>query len=239
MPATKSNYPRPAPTMLAHLYTELGLTCPDIAWLYERDAKTVHWWLRKAGVPTRPRGSNPAVHFKAGQRSAFAGQRHSAEAVEKIGAASRARGAVPYLRNGKHWLAGAAPQDNPRWLGGATPERQAFYRSSEWKEACCAVWKRANACCERCGLDHRSVGRKTGAFHVHHVVSFQAKELRAEVSNLALLCRPCHLFVHSKANTEREFLPAADQVHYLRAMEREASMSTLFDLVEMDEEQPA
>lgn len=31
----------------------------------------------------------------------------------------------------------------------------------------------------------------------------------------------------------------ADQVHYLRAAEREASMPTLFDLVEMDEEQPA
>lgn len=238
MSATKSTYPRPSAQQLAHLYTTLGLTCPDIGWLYERDAKTVHWWLRQAGVPTRPRGSNSAVHFKPGHAMRL-GIRHTDETREKVRAASIARGAVPYLRNGKHWLKGQPPQANGRWAGGATPERQEFYRSPEWRAACRAVWKRANACCERCGLDHRSVDRKTGAFHVHHVVSFQVKELRAVVSNLALLCRTCHLFVHSKANTEREFLPAADQVHYLRAAERDASMPTLFDLVEMDEEQPA
>jgi 5-methylcytosine-specific restriction endonuclease McrA len=191
--------------MLAYLYTGLELTCPDIGWLYERDSKTVHYWLRQAGVPTRPRGSHTAVHFKPGHPSRT-GKPHRPETIEKIRAASIARGAIPYLRDGQHWLKGARPEDNPRWAGGATPERQEFYRSPEWKAACCAVWTRADACCERCGLDHRTVDRATESFHVHHIVSFAVKELRAAVDNLALLCRPCHLFVHSKANTGCEFL---------------------------------
>lgn len=227
MPATISAIPRPAPAMLAFLYTDLRWGCPDIAWLYGRDAKTVHWWLRRADIPTRPRGSDARQHFKRGERGAFAGHRHSSEALEKIRAASVARGAVPYLRGGKHWLAGAAPQDNPRWLGGATPERQEFYRSAEWKAACQAVWSRANACCERCGRNHRLVNREEERFHVHHIVTFAVKEMRAVVENLALLCRPCHLFVHSKANASCEFLATP-----LRATEREAAIPDLFALME-------
>lgn len=234
MPSTRSTIARPSPAILSFLYTELGWGCPDIGFLYERDPTTVRGWLVQAGIPTRPRGSDPRQHFKAGHQMRL-GIRHTPETIEKVRAASIARGAVPYLRDGKHWLAGAAPEMNPRWLGGATPERQEFYRSQEWKAACRAVWVRANACYERCSRDHRTVNRDEESFHVHHIMSFQVKELRAVVSNLALLCRPCHLFVHSKANTAREFLPAADQVHYLRAAEREVSMPTLFDFTEEEE----
>jgi len=46
-------------------------------------------------------------------------------------------------------------------------------------------------------------------FHVHHIVSFAVRELRAAVSNLALLCEDCHRFVHSNANTACEFLGEA------------------------------
>ena len=145
MSATRSRYARPSGGRLAHLYTVLGLGCPDIGWLYERDAKTVLWWLRQAGIPTRPRGSNTAAQFKAGQPSAFKGRRHSPESIDKVRAASLARGAVPYLRGGQHWLAGAAPEQNPNWNGGATPERQEFYRSPEWKAAVRYVWARDNA----------------------------------------------------------------------------------------------
>ena len=44
-------------------------------------------------------------------------------------------------------------------------------------------------------------------FHIHHVVSFADKELRAEPSNLVLLCEACHQFVHSRENLTREYLP--------------------------------
>jgi len=93
---------------------------------------------------------------------------------------------------------------NPRWLGGVTPERQGFYTSKEWKEACSYVWKRDGAICQRCGL-HREDSLDM-PFHIHHLTSFANKELRAEVDNLILLCEACHLFVHSKRNKENEFI---------------------------------
>lgn len=43
--------------------------------------------------------------------------------------------------------------------------------------------------------------------HIHHIVSFAVKGLRAEVTNLALLCVACHRYVHSKRNVDREYLP--------------------------------
>lgn len=234
MPASVSTIPRPASAMLHFLYTELRWGCPDIAYLYERDSTTIRGWLLQAGIPTRPRGSDSRQHFRAGHQLRR-WKRHSPETIEKVRAASIARGAVPYLRDGRHWLKGAPPEANPRWLGGVTPERQEFYRSPEWKAACAAVWARADAHCERCGLDFRAVREEAPTFHVDHIVSFAVRELRAEISNLALLCRPCHLFVHSNANTAREFMPAADQVHYLRGAEQQALAPSLFDL--MDEPQ--
>lgn len=94
---------------------------------------------------------------------------------------------------------------NPRWIGGVTPARQAFYTSDGWKRACSAVWKRDGARCRRCSL-HRD-DRPDMPFHIHHIVSFADASLRAEPANLALLCEACHHFVHSRANADREFLP--------------------------------
>lgn len=266
-----SSRARPSAQMLAFLYTKLRWGCPDIAYLYERDASTIRGWLLQAGIPTRPRGTPHAGSFKAGQRGAFTGRRHRPESIEKVRAATIARDAVPYLRGGQHWLKGAAADANPNWKGGATPERQEFYHSPEWKAACRAVWARDNACCRNCGKDWRDRDELEPAFHVHHVVSFQDRRWRAHPAFLVLLCRQCHLWVHSKANTTRAWLPQepgathfpslddlvaippadaeawaaaesrgraayfADQVHYLLAAEREASMPTLFDLEEVQQ----
>lgn len=208
MTQTKSTIPRPSAATLHYLYIVEGLDCPDIGRGYQRDSKTVLWWLRQARIPTRPRGSNPAVHFKAGVRSAFAGRKHRPESIAKVRASTLADGRVPYLRDGRHWLKGSPPAANGRWLGGVTPERQAFYRSPEWKAACVVVWHRADAKCERCAKDHRLIDRTVESFHVHHIVSFAVRELRAEPTNLAPLCQDCHRWVHGKANTAREFLAA-------------------------------
>jgi len=123
------------------------------------------------------------------------------------------RRSISEARAIKHW--GAAGTDNPmwnkrgelnpRWLGGVTPQRQAFYASGEWKAACVAVWKRDGARCRRCDM-HRNDSQDM-PFHIHHIVSFADKELRAEPTNLVLLCEPCHHFVHSKRNIEYEHLP--------------------------------
>lgn len=123
------------------------------------------------------------------------------------------RRSISQARGLKHW--GASGPDNPmwnrrgelnpRWSGGVTAERQAFYTSREWKGACRAVWKRDNATCRRCALHRESA--LDMPFHIHHVVPFANKDLRADPSNLVLLCEVCHHFVHSKRNVDREYLP--------------------------------
>lgn len=201
---------RPSNDELQRRYIDEGQHCTQIAKLCGADPKTIWAWLKEAGIPTRKRGSNPAVHFRKGERSAFAGRKHRPESIALVKASTVRDGRVPYLKNGVHWLKTSGARSG-NWRGGITPERQAFYRSDEWKAACVIVWRRADARCERCSADHRLIDRKKGKFHVHHIVSFQVKALRAEPSNLALLCQPCHMFVHSKRNTAREFIrPAPD-----------------------------
>jgi 5-methylcytosine-specific restriction endonuclease McrA len=121
------------------------------------------------------------------------------------------RRSVSESRKLKHW--GCSGSDNPmwnrrgelnpRWLGGVTPERQAFYIGKDWKRACREVWKRDGAKCRRCGEE---LGNCDIPGHIHHIVSFADKTLRADVNNLILLCEVCHHFVHSKRNVQNEYL---------------------------------
>lgn len=122
------------------------------------------------------------------------------------------RRTVAEARSLKHWGASGADNPmwnkrgelNPRWLGGVTPERQSFYTSQAWKDACSFVWKRDGATCQRCGLYRDD--QPDMPFHIHHIVSFAVPELRADPSNLVLLCEVCHLFVHSRRNVDGEYL---------------------------------
>lgn len=185
-------------------YITEGLSMVDIGRMVDRDPKTILHWMRKYEIPTRPRGA--LENFK-GRRVTH--RVHSEDTKRKISEQSRARGAVPYLRNGVHFNKGKRGAVVANWKGGITPERQAFYRSGEWKTAVKIVWARDNATCQRCNMDHRTLDRKSPdyrKFHVHHIVSFAVKELRADPDNLVLLCRSCHLFVHSKENRERIFI---------------------------------
>jgi hypothetical protein len=110
------------------------------------------------------------------------------------------------IRSKKHWglageqngMYGRTGENSPNWKGGITPERQEFYISDEWKKACSEVYKRDNAQCQRCGNKDN--------LHVHHIVTFANKELRADINNLVLLCAKCHRFVHSKKNINGEFI---------------------------------
>lgn len=188
-------------------YETQGRDCVQIAKDLEIDPKTAWEWVRAVGIATRKRGfGHPQNYFVKGQRSGFAGHRHSAETRELVGIASRARNAVPYLKNGVHWLKGTAGAVNPHWRGGITPERQTFYRSPEWKACVKAVWKRDNGICRRCELDFRTVERQTQDFALHHVDSFSIVERRADPDNVVLLCATCHYWTHSRQNTERLFL---------------------------------
>lgn len=105
------------------------------------------------------------------------------------------------LKGGQNEMYGKRGAVNPNWKGGCTPERQAFYSSEEWSQAAYFVWKRDLAKCVRCGIGYRE--RK---LHIHHIVSFCVRELRAEPTNLVLLCTKCHRFVHSKKNVNSEYI---------------------------------
>lgn len=192
---------------LRQKYVDEGLDCTQIAALVNRHPKSVWFWLRGSHIETRTRGGKTSPgSFKKGGHNPFAGCSHSDQTRAKIRAARLADGRVPYLKNGIHHLKGKRGAETPNWKGGVTPERQEFYRSEEWKLACKTVWQLADARCEKCRLDHRKIDRSVIKFHVHHIVSFRYRPLRAEPSNLALLCDKCHRFVHSKLNTDRLFL---------------------------------
>jgi len=189
------------------MYIRDGMSAVDIGQLVGRDPKSVLNWLVDWGIPTRPRGADPRQHFVKGH-DLNNGRKHSAEAKAKISAARKADGSKSLFRpDGSHVLKGRRGRDHPSWKGGSTPVRNAFYASDEWKAACVAAWHKADAKCERCGLDHRTIDRKLHAFHVHHVRSFTTcPELRAEPSNLRLLCAPCHRWVHGKKNINSDFI---------------------------------
>jgi 5-methylcytosine-specific restriction protein A len=121
------------------------------------------------------------------------------------------RRGIDEARKVKYW--GLSGEDNPmygvrgeanhNWKGGTTPERQSVYSSKEWVNAVIEVWKRDEAICQRCEMKKN----KNNLFHIHHIASFSDyPDLRTEVSNLVLLCAPCHYFVHSKENTNKEFI---------------------------------
>lgn len=185
-------------------YVVKGRTANDIAAEVGRDPKRVWEWIVDYGIPTRPRGVAGMKNLVR-DGSAWKGRKHTASTRMLIRAARLSDGHVPYLRHGKHWMKTAPRGEHPNWKGGLTPERQSVCASPEWREAVKRVWARARAKCERCRVHHNTRKRR-GTFHIHHVVSFVVRELRTTLSNLVLLCRECHLFVHSRKNVNREFI---------------------------------
>jgi hypothetical protein len=192
---------------LRRLYIDERMSAPDIAKIVGRHSKRVWEWLRSDGIPTRPRGHH-TIKFKKGHKLNV-GKPRSEATKQKLREARIADGSKGLFKNGVHVLKGRVGADHPRFKGGLSAERQAFYYSDEWKEACKAVWHRADAKCERCSLDHRTIDRSKFSFHVHHIVSFQVRALRAVPNNLLLFCQDCHRFVHSKRNIDKQFIGEA------------------------------
>lgn len=191
---------------LREKYLVEGFSANEIALIVGRDPKRVWEWLRDYGIETRERGHVEQLRFKPGQKSWWKGRSHSEDSRRKISIANTGKPKHP--KGEKHHWAGKMGPAHPTWNGGGTPDRQAFYGSKEWKAACVAIWHRADARCERCGKDSRLTDRSVEKFHIHHIVSFAIKAMRAVPSNLVLLCEPCHRFVHSRKNTTRELLEA-------------------------------
>lgn len=186
-------------------YIVEGLDCTKIGKMVSRDPKGVWLWLKDFGIPTRPRGytyKENIAFWEKGEESPFKGRKHKPESIAKMSESSK--GPSPWLRGEVHHLFGKSGEDTPNWKGGVTPERQAFYNSTEWRNVAKKIWRRDKGTCQRCGkmkIHDRSV-----QFDIHHIVSFANVELRAEPSNLMLLCRPCHLWVHSRKNKAKLFI---------------------------------
>ncbi len=180
------------------------MDCTQIAALVHRDPKSVWNWLKDFKIPTRRRGTDVRQQFQKGHH--FGIGRKLTERHKQILRDARKRdGRIPAHVNGVHWTK-AYGRHGSQWKGGITPERQAFYASAEWVAVVPIVWKRADAKCQRCGLDHRTIDRTVKKFHIHHIDSFMLKDRRADPENLALLCAPCHRWVHGSRNTEGVFL---------------------------------
>jgi len=189
-------------------YVVEGMSANAIAEIVKRDPKSVLEWIKGYGIQTRPRGANwidnPLFSGdKTGINNPFYGKKHTTESIAKMSESSK--GPSPWLCGEVNAWYGKKGEGHPTWKGGVTPERQVFYALDEWKDAVKVVWQRDNATCQECGKwknEHREL-----QFDIHHIVSFSdSKELRAEPSNLVLLCRPCHLWVHSNENTDKKFI---------------------------------
>ena len=182
-------------------YITKGLDCTQIARMVNRDPKSVWNWLKDFGIPTRPRGVFSKTQFTNGHKLGV-GRVLPPESRKKIADKCKERGSVPYLKDGQHWLKTVPKDQHPKWMGGITPERQKFYASAEWQSAARKVWKRDNGTCQRCRRKHDG----SIPFDIHHKVSFAYEPLRCELSNLTLLCEPCHYWVHGPKNTTKEFI---------------------------------
>jgi len=189
---------------LLNQYFELKKDCNQIAKEIGKDGKTVWNWFSGYGIEINKRGHSYKTNL-IHDGSTFKGKTHTDETKNKIRQKRIEDGHVPYLKNGVHWLKGVTGKEHPSYKGGLTPERQSFYSSETWSDVVKDVWKRDNALCQKCGK-HHNTEKNRGNFHIHHIISFQIKEYRSELSNLVLLCKECHRWVHSKKNIQKQFI---------------------------------
>ena len=106
------------------------------------------------------------------------------------------------------------------------PRYQRLLNSPRWAEVKRIVWRRAGGLCERC----RREGFITAGVDCHHIKPVESakteeemKRLAYNVSNIELLCVPCHIKTHqemrshtkeqvaeNKARARRRFMEAND-----------------------------
>ena len=208
-------------------YLDEGLGTYEIGKLVNRNPKQVYHWLRGYGIPMRARGwQNKDTDKPYQNREWLANEylikgRTSTEISKDFGVTGNniifflnkldiPRRSVSETRAIKFWglsgsrngMYGVRGDAHPNWKGGCTAERQAFYNSEEWKAASHIVYKRDKHKCQKC------MAQKN--LHIHHIVTFAVRELRADPNNLVLLCSTCHYWTHGSQNTDDVFIERRD-----------------------------
>lgn len=107
---------------------------------------------------------------------------------------------------------------------------QKLLNSKRWMKVKRQVWQRAEGLCERCkrdGIAERGVPYITPGVDCHHKVPIESakteqemERLAYDVSNIELLCIPCHIKTHQEMRSHK-----ADKVaeNKRRGAERRAS----------------
>lgn len=84
---------------------------------------------------------------------------------------------------------------NKKQNRGLSRERTLFQNSDAWKAVRKQCFERDGYSCVQCGVEG-------GYLEAHHIIHWsRSVERRLDLSNLATLCRPCHMFVHWGAKT--------------------------------------
>lgn len=194
---------------LQRKYVEERLSAYAIGRIVDRDPKRVYQWLRDYGIPTRPQRSSRRPRALWDHKFLHQEYVRNGKTQEQIADEQGCSATLVRYWLTKHGIderhtpmEGRTGARSGNWRGGITPERQAFYAMAQWVQRGKMVWQRDKATCQRCGTRKQRYFQ----FHIHHIVSFQVAELRLELSNLVLLCRDCHIFVHSGANLQKAFL---------------------------------
>lgn len=182
-------------------YVVEGLSSYQIGELVSRNPKNVYNKLKDFRIPTRTRAETVVQNswWNLGKESARKGKPMSAETKAKISAARTGK-RYPNLRGEKNGMFGRTGENSPNWKGGVTPDRQKIYSTGEWKEIAKSVFERDGYRCVRCG-------KKSNKLHTHHVKTWaECTEGRTDIDNLITVCKGCHLWIHSKKNTNGEYL---------------------------------
>ena len=129
-------------------------------------------WMRRFGIPRR-------------------------DSQESIRLSGRQRG----LPGASNPMFGRRGVHHPNWKGGCTPDRQRIYSQEDWREVRKLVWDRDEETCQRCHLVRNYENRRSVGYVLHHIASFSTyPERRTDPTNLIVLCRSCHTWVHSRSN---------------------------------------
>jgi len=201
---------------LFELYVDAEKSAREIAELHGLAAASVHRRLRRLGVTPREHEHRARVallstdwlseQYASGQstyeiaRSLHCDPKTVYRRLVSAGAVMRSRG--HNLAGDDNYMATPGVR-NPNYKDGSSSERDCLKASKRYKELIRATYARDDYTCARCGAR----GNDAGQLNAHHLRAWAGHpDGRFDPANLITLCRSCHEWVHSRANTRSEYI---------------------------------